>query len=88
MMHKPLGLQDQLRAWLATKSGPYEYNHCRECALAQFLRDAHGADANIRVDTFYYTVNQRLHAIPEPLDVHLAQARTFEELRDLIDRAA
>jgi len=88
MMLKALSLEDQLRAWLDGKSGPYNYHHCKECALAQFLRDIHGPDANIRVDAYWYTIDKREYDIPLPLATHLMHGRTFEGLRALIDEAA
>ena len=84
-MHKHLSLKAQFRAWLDTKSGPYTYAHCEECALGQFLRDKYGPDVAIRVDQWWFRVN----GVDEEIDHDLAHllpcARTFEDLRTLID---
>lgn len=74
----------RFRRWLDGKSGRYEYEHCRGCALAQFLRDE-GLDT-VLVASESYTFAGHEYPIPKLLDEHLRTARTFEQLRALMDR--
>lgn len=85
MMHKHLSLKEQFRAWLDTKSGPYKYEHCEECAMGQFLRDKYGPDVTIRVDRYWFRVNGSDHELDLSLANNLRMAKTFEDLRVLMD---
>jgi len=50
---------EDLRAWLATKSpmGEYTYTACRQCLIAQFLREVHLLEVECVVP-FYYDIGK------------------------------
>lgn len=87
MLQKLDPIVAEFREWLSGKTGKYDYDHCRECAFAQFLKHKHGDKANVVVTPYTYAVGDDYAIIPAPLHAQL-RVGNFARLRELIDTGA
>lgn len=84
-MLKKREVEEEFRTWLTDQSGPYTWDHCKECAFATFLQAKHGPGADIVVTAYHYAVDGVYETIPSPLHAQLRFAGNYERLRKLID---
>jgi len=78
-------ITEEFRYWLNDQTGQYDYDHCRDCAFARFLKEKHGPNAHIEVGMYSYAVDGFEQALPSVLAVQLQTGKSFERLRHLID---
>jgi hypothetical protein len=84
-MLKKRDIEEEFRSWLTDQAGRYQWDHCKECAFATFLKAKHGPTADVVVTAYHYAVDGVYETLPSPLHCQLRVAGTYEKLRELID---